>query len=45
VATLTYAPFCFFNILNPLISALYGFTGFTIEKLPAAAQPDETAVA
>ncbi len=33
VATLTYAPFAFFNLLNPLISLIYGFTGFTIEKL------------
>jgi len=34
VATFTYLPFCFFNLLNPLVSAAYGFTGFTIEKLP-----------
>lgn len=33
VATITYLPFCFFNLLNPLISSVYGFTGFTIEKL------------
>ncbi len=33
VATLTYAPFAFFNLLNPLVSRIYGFTGFTIEKL------------
>jgi len=40
VATFTYLPFCFFNLLNPLLSAAYGFTGFTIEKLP---EPDEPA--
>ncbi len=34
VATFAYAPFAFFNLINPFISALYGFTGFTIEKLP-----------
>jgi NhaC family Na+:H+ antiporter len=34
VATFTYLPYCFFNLLNPLVSAAYGFTGFTIEKLP-----------
>ena len=34
VATFAYLPFCFFNLLNPLVSATYGFTGFTIEKLP-----------
>ncbi len=33
VATFAYAPFAFFNLINPLVSALYGFTGFTIEKL------------
>jgi len=38
VATLTYAPYAFFNLLNPLISMTYGFTGFTIEKLPAGAE-------
>lgn len=32
VATAVYLPFCFFNLLNPLISAFYGFTGFTIVK-------------
>lgn len=36
VATMTYLPFCFFNWLNPLISAAYGATGFTIERLPPA---------
>ena len=43
VATLTYAPFAFFNLLNPIVSAIYGFTGFTIEKLPAAAGPADQA--
>ena len=33
VATLTYLPFAFFNLINPVVSAIYGFTGFTIEKL------------
>lgn len=33
VATMTYLPFAFFNLLNPVISAIYGFTGFTIERL------------
>jgi NhaC family Na+:H+ antiporter len=41
VATLTYLPFCFFNLLNPLISAGYGFTGFTIERLPAGGEPPQ----
>jgi len=33
VPTLTYLPYVFFNLINPFISMLYGFTGFTIEKL------------
>jgi Na+:H+ antiporter, NhaC family len=36
VATWVYAPYCFFNLLNPIIAAAYGFTGFTIERLPPA---------
>ena len=40
VATLTYLPFAFFNLLNPLVSLIYGFTGFTIVKLDAAAAED-----
>ena len=34
VATLTYLPFAFFNLINPFVALIYGFTGFTIEKLP-----------
>jgi Na+:H+ antiporter, NhaC family len=30
LTTFAYIPFCFFNIINPIISAIYGFTGFTI---------------
>jgi NhaC family Na+:H+ antiporter len=33
VPTLTYLPFCFLNLLSPIISLTYGFTGFTIRKL------------
>lgn len=35
VATLTYLPFAFLNLLNPVFALLYGFTGFTIEKAEA----------
>ena len=31
VATLTYLPFCFFNILSPLMSILVAATGYKIE--------------
>ncbi|HEY9450086.1 MAG TPA: Na+/H+ antiporter NhaC [Gemmatimonadaceae bacterium] len=33
VATLAYAPFAFFNLINPIIAAIYGFTGFTIARI------------
>lgn len=33
VATFVYAPFALFNIINPLVSAAYGFTGFTIARI------------
>ena len=33
VATLAYLPFVFFNLINPLISMIYGFTGFSMVKL------------
>ena len=41
VPTLTYLPFCFFNLINPVVSLAYGFTGFRIERItpPAAEAP------
>lgn len=41
VATLAYLPYCFLNLLNPLIGMVLGFTGWTIARLgdDAAAQP------
>lgn len=29
----TYVPYCFLNLLNPLVSIFYGFTGITMEKI------------
>ena len=34
VPTLVYLPYCFFNIVSPVLSVLYGITGFKIEKVP-----------
>lgn len=34
-----YAPYAFLNIINPLVSALYGWTGWTIERLPKEETP------
>jgi NhaC family Na+:H+ antiporter len=33
VATISYLPFCFFNLLSPVISLIYGLTGFHIERI------------
>lgn len=33
VSPLAYAPYCILNYINPIISIIYGFTGFTMEKL------------
>ncbi len=33
VATFAYLPFAFFNLINPLVSIVYGFTGFTMVKI------------
>jgi len=32
VPTFSYLPYAFLNILTPLVSLVYGYTGFTIEK-------------
>ncbi|WP_206459767.1 Na+/H+ antiporter NhaC [Anaerovorax sp. IOR16] len=32
VPTLAYVPFAFFNYINPIVSIIYGYTGFTIEQ-------------
>ena len=29
VPTITYLPYCFFNLLSPVIALIYGFTGST----------------
>jgi len=38
VATVAYLPYAFFNLLSPLISLLYGFTGFHIERIAVSAE-------
>ena len=31
-----YLPFAFLNLINPLVSIIYGYTGFTIVRNPDA---------
>jgi NhaC family Na+:H+ antiporter len=45
VATFAYAPYAFFNWINPLVAAAYGFANFTIERLPASEVDAEDSVA
>lgn len=33
VPTLAYLPYAFLNLINPLVSLFYGFTGITMEKM------------
>ena len=33
VSTWTYLPYCFFNILNPLVAILIGYMGYKIRKV------------
>jgi NhaC family Na+:H+ antiporter len=34
VATIAYLPFCFFNIINPILSFAFDLMGFKIKMLP-----------
>jgi NhaC family Na+:H+ antiporter len=38
VPTATYLPFCFFNILSPLLDVLFGFIGFKVPAIPPEEQ-------
>ena len=42
VPTASYFPFCFFNILSPLLDVLFGFIGF---KVPSATPENDEAAA
>ena len=45
ISPFAYLPFAFLNLLTPVISVIYGFTGFTIEPIDAdgdTAGPGET---
>ena len=43
VPTLAYLPFCFFNLINPLVSMAYGATGFKIEPVEARSDANSQA--
>lgn len=39
VSTLPYAPYAIFCYASPVLSVLYGFTGFRVEKVEADSSP------
>jgi NhaC family Na+:H+ antiporter len=43
IATFDYLPYCFFNLINPLLSIVYGFLGFRMEKFKDG-EPDNEVV-
>jgi NhaC family Na+:H+ antiporter len=49
VSTAAYFPYCFFNLLSPVLDVIYGFVGFKVprhapEEPPAVAVPEEPVV-
>ena len=42
VSTASYLPFCFFNILSPILDVLYGFIGFKVPTISDEATSDST---
>jgi NhaC family Na+:H+ antiporter len=43
VQTASYLPFCFFNLLSPVLDVLYGFLGFKVPTLSPADAADKPA--
>ncbi|MDA0349253.1 MAG: Na+/H+ antiporter NhaC [Verrucomicrobia bacterium] len=41
VNPLAYLPYAFLNLINPIISVIYGFTGWTMEKRDGPSKPDQ----
>jgi NhaC family Na+:H+ antiporter len=40
IPTILYFPYAIFNIASPILSLLYGITGFKIHRIPAMEQPE-----
>ncbi len=45
VNPLLYLPYAFMNLLNPVVSIFYGYTGITMEKLPDVQADEEGSIA
>ncbi len=42
VSTISYLPYCFFNILSPILAVVFGFLGFKVVRLPGDPAAPET---
>jgi NhaC family Na+:H+ antiporter len=42
VPTAAYLPYCFFNILSPILDVIYGYVGFKVPSLNAEASDTST---
>jgi NhaC family Na+:H+ antiporter len=40
VSTFSYFPYCFLNLINPIISIAYGIVGFQVKRIVTPAPPD-----
>jgi NhaC family Na+:H+ antiporter len=43
VSTASYFPYCFFNLLSPVLDVLYGFIGFKVPEATPVEGADEEA--
>ncbi|MBN2612633.1 MAG: Na+/H+ antiporter NhaC [Bacteroidales bacterium] len=41
VSTLTYLPYCFFNIINPVVAVIIAYVGYKIRKTGTATDPKQ----
>ena len=39
VSTFVYFPYCFFNLINPILGMIYGFAGINVQRLAPEEQP------
>jgi Na+:H+ antiporter, NhaC family len=39
VQTASYLPFCFFNLLSPVLDVLFGFIGFKVRSIAPEPEP------
>ena len=45
VATFAYLPYCFFNLINPVVAVIYGYLGFKITPVEELEEEKEEGTA